>query len=172
MLSSIENSLSKSKLLYHVNNMCEASLLVVEVCQYTDTVYEHFILNSKNLKEWLVDLEVFTYRSAAQYSKILFMYKKLFILPSDGYLWYDAETMVTGTRLLCMCTRCWYRHSKSVWIHSLYKRDVQVPRQCYVHIEGEGLYSVYYVHKQLYFYVVKLETTGTANLMFLDAKYV
>lgn len=119
----------------------------------------------------------FLHASDAQYSKILFMYKNLFILPSDGYLWYDAETMVTGYPFdiyvyICMCTRIWYRHSKSVWIHRLYKRDVQVPRQCYVHTEGEGLYLVYFVHKQLYFYVVKLETTGTANLMFLDAKYV
>lgn len=40
-------------------------------------------------------------------------------------------------------------------------------------VKGEGLYLVYFVHKQLYFSVVKLETTGTANFIcFSDAKYV
>lgn len=82
----------------------------------------------------------------AMRKNIIYVTKKLLsILPLDGYLWYDAETMVTGYPFWYVCAlgesidiqRC-------VNTHSLYKRDVQVPRQCYVHTEGEGLYSVYF----------------------------
>lgn len=97
------------------------------------------------------------------------MYKKISF--SDGYSWCWNHGYWVPVWYVCALGDCIdiQRVCEYIIVYSLYKRDVQVPRQCYVHIEGEGLYLVYFVHKQLYFYVVKLETTGTANLMFLDA---